>query len=209
MQKIWMTTAALVMVVLAGCATKGQQDAPDPPQEQTAIETIGTRCGTPATHGNNSYWNCYAEMLAEANTQVDCDNYLKAMPPQLRERAAEYQIVHGKRPPGLELRCGDEAYNQHLNEEHLKLQRQGIAYVRSGRVDWPSVKAIAQARAEVSAFASARGPDGNLAYPRYQELRGKMSELMQQASRDGFSLTLEEAYWIAAGMHGQAGASNQ
>jgi hypothetical protein len=56
--------------------------------------------------------------------------FLRALPRHLLDRAAKYQMLHGKRPPGLERYCGDEAYSRHLNQAHLDMQCQGIAYQR-------------------------------------------------------------------------------
>jgi hypothetical protein len=63
--------------------------------------------------------------------------------------------------------------------------------------DWQVRKTIADAQASIVEFKNARDHNGRLLHPHFDTVRHEMGTLMQQASVEGVSLTLEQAYYIA------------
>jgi hypothetical protein len=107
------TMIAVIVLALAGCATTStdqQQQQPD------ALAVIKEHCGVPKSPEDPVFGECYAQLVAEARTQVQCREYLESLTPALLEAAAEYQMLYGRRPPGVEAVCGESARAAHLEQ---------------------------------------------------------------------------------------------
>jgi hypothetical protein len=116
-------TIAALTTLLAGCETTPA--APSPEQSrQVVLEAIDEQCGKFKSHPypQAAFDECVAQLMAEARRQHYCQEYLEALPPHLLKAAAEYQMLHGKRPAGIEAVCGVDAYNAHLTNARQEVQ---------------------------------------------------------------------------------------
>jgi len=93
--------------------------------------------------------------------------------------------------------CGLE-YMRYYDTQQRKVQFDSRSESSTqSQQDWQVKKMIADAQASIVEFKNARDPNGRLLHPHFHTVRDEMGKLMQQASDEGVSLSLEQAYYIA------------
>jgi hypothetical protein len=93
--------------------------------------------------------------------------------------------------------CGGDALCALEYMRYYDAQQNNVQPLTQSQREWLVKKTVADAEASIEEFKNARDPHGRLLYPHFGTVRYEMGKLMQQASDEGVSLTLQQAYYIA------------
>ncbi len=142
--------------------------------------------------------SCNVKERQDAAVHTDCTElgWVTGTPGYDRCRYAQKVVdaCGGSIDPAL---CALE-YMRDYDAQHAKIQSDSrSAPSTQSQRDWQVRKTIADAQASIVEFKNARDHDGRLLHPHFDTVRHEMGKLMRQASDEGVSLTLEQAYYIA------------
>ena len=127
MRRTMITFAAIG--TLAGCAmatgegrVAAQGAEPTPQELQEAWELVELSCGEPQSREDPAFGECYAQLMAQARTKLQCADRIGTLSPEVRRTVEVYHMQHGRIPPGLEIFCGNAAYEAHLRQARKEVQ---------------------------------------------------------------------------------------
>jgi len=108
-----------MVAILSGCASMTTVDKPRSIEE--VAQFVYEKCDRPGIT-REQYLDCAASIIAEARRSSECSQYINSLPLYLLEEAGRYQMLYGKRPPGIEAVCGAEAYRRIFRELRASVQ---------------------------------------------------------------------------------------